>query len=104
MDNILVWCGIAVAAYAFSPTFRREVNGWIVKLAGRVQHDTNETANAKETHILEDVAFLMFQEDHPGDPRTAQGWANLPPDIRKKYITRAVHSIAPPSETAPPKP
>lgn len=94
-NDILLWAGIAGAAYAFSGTFRREVNGWIVKLADKVRNDTPEAAKAKETHILEDVAFQMFEEDHPGDPRLAGGWHNLPQEIRKTYITRAVESLIP---------
>lgn len=105
-NDILLWVGIAGAAYVFSGTFRREVNGWIVKLADKVKNDTPQAAKPQETHILEDVAFSMFERDHPGDPRLVGGWHQLPQDIRKVYITRAVEGLVPadgkslPAETA----
>ena len=94
-NDILFWVGLAGAAYAFSGTFRREANGWIVKLADKVRTDTPQAAKAQETHILEDVAFSMFERDHPGDPRLFGGWHQLPQDIRTAYITRAVEGLVP---------
>lgn len=94
------WVVLAGAAYVFMPSFRREVNSWIVKLAGKVKDDTTESAKAQETHLFEDVGFEMFKGDHPNDARIAGGWHKLPMDLRKQYITRAVESLIPPENKA----
>lgn len=94
-SNLWGWVAIAAAAYFFSKTFRREVNGWIVRLADKVRHDTPDT-QPRETHILEDVAFMKFEQDYPNDPRIKGGWHNLPPDIRSVYIQKAITPLIPP--------
>ncbi|RVO68364.1 hypothetical protein [Sinorhizobium meliloti] len=102
MENIWAWVAIAVAAYAFVPVFRREVNSWIVKLADKVKDDTLENPKVKgqpELHFLEDVAFRMFERDNPGDPRIAGGWNSLPPEVRKEYITKAIDPLVGPEES-----
>lgn len=92
----MAWVAIAAAAYAFVPAFRREVNSWIVSLAGKVKDDTLDNPKVKEQpelHFLEDVAFRMFERDNPGDPRIAGGWNSLPPEVRKEYITKAIDPL-----------
>lgn len=97
--NLLGWAAIAVAAYFFSKTFRREVNGWIVKLANKVKHDT-PYEKQKETHLIEDVAFMKFEEDYPNDPRLSGGWHRLPPEIRAAYIQKAINPLLSPEQKA----
>lgn len=88
------WAAITVACYAFVPSFRREINGWIVKLADKVKNDTLEKSKEPETHFMEDVAFEMFKGDHPpNDPRIAGGWRSLSPEVRASYITKAFESL-----------
>ena len=93
--SIIFWIALAVGGYAFYPPFRRWVNGLFVQLSDKVKHDADvPPPAAPDTHILEDVAMLMFEEDHPGDPRIAGGWTSLPVEIRKIYIQKAVESAA----------
>lgn len=96
MESFWAWVAIAVAAYAFVPVFRREVNSWIVKLADKVKDDTIENPKVKEqpdTHFLEDVAFKYFKDDFPDDPRIANGWPNLPAEVRREYLNKAIDPL-----------
>lgn len=95
MTNLLAWAAILGALYFFVPSFKRMVHGWIVQLADKVKDDADVPVKltTPDTHISEDVAFEMFKEDFPGDPRGANGWKGLPMEIRQHYIKRALESL-----------
>jgi hypothetical protein len=91
----MFWLAVAIAAYAFYGSFRRWINGHIVRLADLVRSDTPETFSERETrttHILEEMAFVIFEEASPGDPRLAGGWHNLPAEVRAAYLRKAIET------------
>ena len=101
--GLVFWIALACCGYAFYPPFRRVVNGWIVRIANRVKDDAEVPVAEPKTHLLEDIAFMMFKEDHPEDPRVLGAWDALPIDIRQTYIMRAVEPLRGADEERAPK-
>lgn len=92
--SLMFWAVLAVGGYIFYSPFRRWVNGLLVQAAEKIKNDAD--VPQKETVLWEDLAFTMYKEDHPEDPRIAGGWWALPEDIRQDYIVRAVKTFTPP--------
>lgn len=90
--NWTLWGLIAVAVYIFSRNFRREVNGYVIRLAAFLErsqkHDKQDTR--KSTHIIEDIAFAIFKEEQPEEAKRVDSWHSLSFEDRKLYTQKAM--------------
>lgn len=104
MSNLIGWAVILGAVYFFSKTFRREVNGWIVKLSDKVKDDTNlpknrpapvaPTPDPAEQRAVDEVALLLYEIDYPPTPGAESGWHGQAAGMKWHYQERARARLA----------
>ncbi|MBP2446995.1 hypothetical protein [Rhizobium leguminosarum] len=95
MENVVGWILIIGALYAFVPSFRRMVNGWIVQLGDKVRDDAELPIKkqAPDQQQVEETALLMFQMQFPDNPDKDKGFDGIAEEarnaVRSYYMMRA---------------
>lgn len=100
MENVVAWLAILGGMYAFVPSFRRMVHGWIVQLGDRVRHDAELPVNHEppvkhqgpSDQLVEETALMMFRSQNPGSDNDL-GFEGISDEARKAvrsyYLMRA---------------
>jgi hypothetical protein len=91
--TLAFWSIMAIGTYSFYPPFRKWTNGQIVKIADKIRADASPPNENTNIHIVEDIAFAHFKEDHPQDPRSEGRWMDLPIEVRKTYILKGAETL-----------
>ncbi len=100
MEHVVGWASIIGGLYAFVPSFRRMVNGWIVQLGDKVRDDAELPVKREgpSEQQIEETALLMFQMQYPDNPDKDKGFEGISEEarsaVRNYYKMRAKAFLA----------
>lgn len=84
---LIGWAVIIGIGYLCWPAFRREVNGWLVKLADKVKGESDMPAWRKDG-TPEAAAWQLYLLDRTDPMQKVKGWNYLPSSVQQRYLDK----------------